>query len=186
MQGYACSIAVAACLLAMSGAHAAPQDPARIDGAQTHDPAAVFSAPAVQPSRSGSWASKANALVPEGGMVDRAMQQASGALNKYGMRQLTDDDYRAAYGNGNIRERLGRTYAGGGSGDLYAGGQGTSWLERMMQDGGDGIANADWSRNTESLQQTMDEFSRQLMPALRDFRDSVSDGLDRASSKRQR
>lgn len=185
MHGSAYTIVTAACLLAMSNVHATPQDPARTDGTSSRDPAAVFAGAAAKPSRANALASKASALMPEGGTMDRVMQQAGGALNKFGMRSLTDDDYRAAYGNANVRERLGRTYAGGDANDFDVTGQsGSGWLDRMMRGGEGGLADRDWSRNAESLQGTMDDFSRQLMPALRELRDSVSEGLDRANRQR--
>ena len=187
MQGLLVSTIAAACVLAMSNVCAAPQDPARVGATPGDDPAAVFASPAPSSAHGSSLASQARALAPQGGTLDRVMQQASGALNKFGMSAPSDDDYRAAYGNANVRERLGRTYNAGGSGNDYGGGQSSSWLGGLLQSGESAVSGADWSGNAQSLQGTMDGFSRELMPALRNLRDSVSEGLDRAASQnRQR
>ncbi|WP_242108641.1 hypothetical protein [Luteimonas aquatica] len=182
-----------AALLAIAAAHATPQDPARVDGTAGHDPADVFAAPAAPAQR----------ILPR-----RASAPTSASAATYGVdtaalhrqwRELTTrppQDYEAAYGNANIRQRLGRTYAGTGGGvngnAFSLQGSQIQALSGRLFSGQNGampglgnLDNADAARIMHSLQGTANDIGRQLMPALQDARRELDVELNRAAARQR-
>lgn len=203
-----------AALLAMAAAiptaFAAPQDPARIDGGSSVDIADVSATPQI----SSSW-TQVPAQPPS---PDAAPQQAApGATAAESplaeqWRQLTTrspQDYEEAYGNANVRARLGRVYSAGAEtgglggvgslGDalsLQGGlqGQDLQALAAQMLSGqgslgsagGLNISGGNATEIMQSLQGVVNDISRQLMPALQDAKRDFDGALNQAASRRGR
>ena len=164
MQGMLLPLAVVLSLVAPV-AIAAPQDPARVDGPQPADPAAVFSQPA-SPAR---HAASIRTMQPSGLLSGDAWHRIA---------PLSPDRYRQAYGNADVRSRLGRTYSSGASDPSGPGG----WLRQLMAPHGDQPGrDLDLQQGMRTAQDTMDAMGRQLMPALRDLKRDFDAGLERAS-----
>lgn len=200
-----------AALLAMATAiptaFAAPQDPARIDGAADVDIADVSATPQI----SSSWAEPTQQPPP-----DTVPQQAApGAESPLAQqwRELTTrspQDYEEAYGNANVRARLGRVYSAGaesgglggigGIGDALSlqgglqGGQDLQALAARMLSGqndygsaeGLNISGGNATEIMQSLQGVVNDISRQLMPALQDAKRDFDGALNQAASRRGR
>jgi hypothetical protein len=204
-----------AALLAMATAiptaFAAPQDPARIDGASSVDTADVSATPQISSS---SWA-EVPAQQPSPDTVPQQVAPGAPAAESplaEQWRQLTTrspQDYEAAYGNANVRERLGRVYSAGaetnglgGIGDslsLQGGlqglqGQDLQALAARMLSGQNGLGSAEGlnisggnaTEIMQSLQGVVNDISRQLMPALQDAKRDFDGALNQAASRRGR
>jgi hypothetical protein len=145
--------------LACGAAFAAPQDPARVDGTQARDPAAVFAAPPPRTSQ-------------------RPASRGAGLLSGQSWHRiapLAPDRYRQAYGRSDVRDRLGRTYASSGP-------EGQSgWLGGLLSSG-DASTGQDLrlQQGVRAAQDAMDEMGRQLMPAVQRLQRSFDEGLDQA------
>lgn len=137
--------------LAAPMAGAAPQDPARVDGSQVADPAAVFASPA--PAR-----------------VELARTRDGG------IPPLTLERYRQAYGSSDIRARLGRTYA---TGSASNGSDWLQQL--LSTQNGMGAQDATLRQGMQTAHEAMDAMGRQLLPALRDLKRDFDTGVERAS-----
>jgi hypothetical protein len=145
--------------LACATAIAAPQDPARVDGAQARDPAAVFAAPPPRASQ-------------------RPASRGAGLLSGQSWHRiapLAPDRYRQAYGRADVRDRLGRTHATSGP-EGQAG-----WLEGLLSSG-DASTGQDLrlQQGVRAAQDAMDEMGRQLMPALQNLQRGFDEGLEQA------
>lgn len=204
-----------AALLAMATAiptaFAAPQDPARIDGASSVDTADVSATPQISSS---SWA-EVPVQQPSPDTVPQQVAPGAPAAESplaEQWRQLTTrspQDYEAAYGNANVRERLGRVYSAGaetnglgGIGDslsLQGGlqglqGQDLQALAAQMLSGQNGYGSAEGlnisggnaTEIMQSLQGVVNDISRQLMPALQDAKRDFDGALNQAASRRGR
>lgn len=176
MQGD-CLLLAALLSLAAPIAVAAPQDPARVDGSSTADPAAVFP----QAARTQRASGLSQAMAPRtGSTLDRILPHAGRQSGQawQGIAPLTPGRYRQAYGNADVRARLGRTYAVGSSNPT------ASWLQQLLSPQ-DGRSQQDLTlqQGVRTAQDAMDEMGRQLLPALRDIKREFDDGLDRASSR---
>lgn len=138
--------------LAAPMACAAPQDPARVDGSQVADPAAVFAGPAPAPA---------------------SMEPGRGWNG--GIPPLTPERYRQAYGSSDIRARLGRTYSSGVSNE-------PGWLQPLLSTQNGQPAQGDTLRQgMQTAQDAMDAMGRQLLPALQDLKHDFDAGVERAS-----
>lgn len=160
MQGMLLPLAVVLSLAAPV-AISAPQDPARVDGPQPADPAAVFSQPASPPRHAASV---------------RTMQLSGDAWHR--IAPLSPDRYRQIYGDADARWRLGRTYSSGASDPSGSGG----WLRQLMAPrGGQPGRDLDLQQGMRTAQDAMDAMGRHLVPALRDLKRDFDAGLERAS-----
>jgi hypothetical protein len=173
MQGMSLPLAVLLSLAAPVGI-AAAQDPARVDGSQVADPAAVFARPARPQPSSGLT----RTLAPR---QDSMLGQLFSSETPHGIAPLSPESYRQAYGNADVRSRLGRTYSSGLSGTSGSG----NWLQQLMAPGDGRQQGQDLSlqQGMRTAQDAMDEMGRQLMPALRDLKREFDSGLQRASSR---
>ena len=164
MQGMLLPLAVVLSLAAPV-AIAAPQDPARVDGPQPADRAAVFAQPA-SPAR---HAASVRTMQPPGLLSGDAWHRIA---------PLSPDRYRQAYGDADVRSRLGRTYYSGAS---HPSGSG-DWLRQLMAPRvGQPGQNLKLQQGMQTAQDAMDAMGRQLMPALRDLKRDFDAGLERAS-----
>jgi hypothetical protein len=170
-----------AALLSMAAplAFAAPQDPARVDGSQAADPAAVFA----RPARAQRASLLPGTSAPRQDSTLGQLVQKSGLLSgdaSHRIEPLSPERYRQAYGNADVRSRLGRTYAIGNPDRSGSG----SWLQQLLspQDRQAGQQDLTLQQGMRTAQDAMDEMGRQLMPALRDIKRDFDSGLDRASN----
>ncbi|WP_027081195.1 hypothetical protein [Luteimonas mephitis] len=144
--------------LACAAAVAAPRDPARVDGAQVRDPAAVFAAPArAQP---------------------RPASHGTGLLSRqpwHRVAPLAPDRYRQAHGRADVRDRPDRTYP------AFRPDRQSGWLDGLLSSG-NAPAGRDLrlQQGVRAAQDAMDEMGRQLMPALQDLRRGFDEGLEQA------
>jgi hypothetical protein len=145
--------------LACAAASAAPQDPARVEGPQARDPAAVFASP--PPRTSPRPASPGAALLP-----GQPWQRLS---------PLAPDRYRQAHGRIGVRDRQWRTHASLGP-DSQSGWLGGLLSPRSASTGRD----LRLQQGMRAAQDAMDEMGRQLMPALQDLQRGFDEGLQQA------
>jgi hypothetical protein len=145
--------------LACAAASAAPQDPARVEGPQARDPAAVFASP--PPRTSPRPAS------PGAGLLPGQPWQL--------LAPLAPDRYRQAHDRIGVRNRQRRTHASLGP-DSQSGWLGGLLSPRSASTGRD----LRLQQGMRAAQDAMDEMGRQLMPALQDLQRGFDEGLQQA------
>lgn len=140
--------------LTCSVAVAAPQDPARVDGAHGHDPAAV------------SAASPPHEASRDGGLLSADAWQR--------IVPRTSDRDRQAH----AAVRSPSTYPSSASGRQ------SGWLDQLLSpDDAAPRQDMRLQQGVRAAQGAMDEMGRQLMPALRELQRDFDEGLEQAQSR---
>lgn len=147
--------AAAAALALACSAALAGQDPARVDGAYDHDPAAVSTAPPSHGTMRGGL-SPADAWQSFGALAPRDGRHAGGGTGVPGRWEFPHPS----------------SARGGRPG----------WLDQWLPPAD---ADPRLQRGMRAAQEAMDGMGRQLMPALRDFQRDFDEGLQQAQSRQR-